>query len=170
MHGKNGEKMRGGQADILWKLTMYLHFGVDKAHACRYNKICSRGSAGIGRQARAYGFKSHLPHQTNIIRTCSSLWETGSDYLFSWIDTKAPVSATGCGESRLLNQEGRRRRKRPNKRKKGGCSRLHGASALCVLTFCLSASFGGKCVSLGKDSSDIALWVAKNLVDLVLDF
>ena len=108
--------------------------------------------------------------QTNIIRTCSSLWETGSDYLFSWTDTKAPVSATGYGESQLLNQEGRRRRKRPNKRKKGGCSRLHGASALCVLTFCLSASFGGKCVSLGNDSSDIALWVAKNLVDLVLDF
>ena len=61
MHGKNGEKMRGGQANILWKLTTCLHFGVDKAHACRYNKICSRGSAGIGRQARLRG-------------VCASVW------------------------------------------------------------------------------------------------
>ena len=50
--------------------------------------IC--GHDGIGRHARfrfscfpALGFESPCPHQTKIIRTRSSLWETGSDYLGS---------------------------------------------------------------------------------------
>ena len=35
----------------------------------------------LGAGSPECGFKSHLPHQTNIIRTSSSLWGTGSDYL-----------------------------------------------------------------------------------------
>ena len=39
-------------------------------------------------------FESCQPHQTNIIRTSSSLWGTGSDYLFISSDTKTPISRT----------------------------------------------------------------------------
>ena len=38
--------------------------------------------------------ESCCPHQTNIIRTKSSLWETGSDYLFSLVDLRKPISET----------------------------------------------------------------------------
>ena len=40
------------------------------------------------------GFESHLSHQTNIIRTKFSLWETGSDYLFSLASSRKPISET----------------------------------------------------------------------------
>ena len=39
-------------------------------------------------------FKRRGVHQTNIIRTSSSLWGTGLDYLFISSDTKTPISRT----------------------------------------------------------------------------
>ena len=41
-------------------------------------------------------FESCQPHQTNIIRTSSSLWGTGSDYLFISRDMKTPISRMAC--------------------------------------------------------------------------
>ena len=48
----------------------------------------------LGAGSPECGFKSHLPHQTNIIRTSSSLWGTGSDYLFISRDMKIHISQT----------------------------------------------------------------------------
>lgn len=42
------------------------------------------------------GFGFFLGHQTNIIRTSSSLWGTGSDYLFISRDMKTPISRMAC--------------------------------------------------------------------------
>ena len=39
-------------------------------------------SVDLGSSAKACRFESCRPHQTNIIRTWSTLWETGSDLLF----------------------------------------------------------------------------------------
>ena len=44
--------------------------------------------------ATSCGFESHHRHQTNIIRTKSSQWEMGSDYLFSLVSTRKPISET----------------------------------------------------------------------------
>ena len=38
--------------------------------------------------------KSCRPHQTNINRTRSSLWEMGSEYLFSLAGSRKPISET----------------------------------------------------------------------------
>ena len=38
--------------------------------------------------------KSCRPHQTNINRTRSSLWEMGSEYLFSLASSRKPISET----------------------------------------------------------------------------
>ena len=54
----------------------------------------------------------------------------GSDYWFSLTDTKAPTSETGWNGSPPRSREAPERRNRPHKRKKGGRSRYHGASAL----------------------------------------
>ena len=42
------------------------------------------------------GFESRRPHQSNIIRTGSSLWEMGSDYLFISGSLKTHPSRTAC--------------------------------------------------------------------------
>ena len=45
------------------------------------------------------------PHQTNIIRTKFSLWETGSDYLFSLEDSRKPISETASSSGRNQSPE-----------------------------------------------------------------
>ena len=45
----------------------------------------------LGASTSVCGFKSHLPHQSKIIRTMSSLRGMGSDYLFSSNDLRIPI-------------------------------------------------------------------------------
>ena len=77
------------------------------------------GHDGIGRHARfrfsysdVLGFESPCPHQTNIIRTRSSLWETGSDYLFSLGGSRKPISETALSSVRNPSREGLGKRSR----------------------------------------------------------
>ena len=48
--------------------------------------------------------------QTNIIRTKSSLWETGSDYLFILRNLRILISAMVLSSVRTPNQEDRERK------------------------------------------------------------
>ena len=86
------------------------------------NWICA--CDGIGRHARfrfscsnACGFESLQAHQTQIIRTKSSLWEMGSDYLFTSRGLRIPISKTVWSSGLSPNREGRGR-SRPYKRKR----------------------------------------------------
>ena len=56
------------------------------------------------------GFESHHRHQTNIIRTRSSLWEMGSDYLFSLESLKKPISETVLSSDRNQSPEAQEKR------------------------------------------------------------
>ena len=55
--------------------------------------------------ATSCGFESHHRHQTNIIRTKSSQWEMGSDYLFSLVSTRKPISETVLPKKKKQIQE-----------------------------------------------------------------
>ena len=59
------------------------------------------------RVSLTYGFKSRFSHQTQIIRTKSSLWEMGSDYLFSLRDLKIRIFAMEWSSGLNPNREGR---------------------------------------------------------------
>ena len=48
--------------------------------------------------------KSCRPHQTNINRTRSSLWEMGSEYLFSLASSRKPISETVLQATRIKAQ------------------------------------------------------------------
>ena len=56
-------------------------------------------------------FKSRLAHQTNKIRTRSSLWETGSDFVFS---TGNSISQTVCLAGPNPSREARKRKNQNN--------------------------------------------------------
>ena len=105
-----------------------------------------RGYGGIGRRAGfrfqwsdPCGFESHYPHQSNIIRTKSSLWETGSDYLFISTDTKTPTFRMALSSVPNPNREDRERRKSAI-RKTGKAAPIIGE--LPCLLLCYSASCG----------------------------
>lgn len=53
----------------------------------------------------ALGFESPYPHQANIIRTKSSLWEMGSDYFFSLNDLRTRISEMELSSGLNLNRE-----------------------------------------------------------------
>ena len=53
----------------------------------------------------AYRFESGHRHQTNIIRTKSSQWEMGSDYLFSSEDSRKRISETVSSNDRNQSRE-----------------------------------------------------------------
>ena len=89
--------------------------------------------------ATACGFKSHHRHQSNIIRTKSSLWETGSDYLFISTDTKTPTFRMALSSVPNPNREDRERRKSAI-RKTGKAAPIIGE--LPCLLLCYSASCG----------------------------
>ena len=84
-------------------------------------------------------FKSCYLHQTKIIRTKSSLWETGSDYLFISTDTKAPTFRMALSSVPNPNREDRERRKSAI-RKAGKAATIIGE--LPCLLLCYSASCG----------------------------
>lgn len=85
------------------------------------------------------GFESHFRHQSNIIRTKSSLWETGSDYLFISTDTKTPTFRMALSSVPNPNREDRERRKSAI-RKTGKAAPIIGE--LPCLLLCYSASCG----------------------------
>ena len=55
-------------------------------------------------------FESCCPHQTNIIRTRSSQWETGSDLLFSSANLRTRISETVLLKDLSQNQEAQEKR------------------------------------------------------------
>ena len=61
----------------------------------------------LGSRGRPCRFKSCYPHQTNKIRTRSSLWETGSDFVFS---TEISISPMVCCAVPNPSREDRERR------------------------------------------------------------
>ena len=63
--------------------------------------------SGTGAQ-QACGFESRSVHQTNKIRTRSSLWETGSDFVFSTRVSFFPMVYCAVQNP---SREGRERRK-----------------------------------------------------------
>ena len=80
---------------------------------------------GIGRHARfrfscreTCGFESLQAHQTQIIRTKSSLWEMGSDYLFILRGLRIPISETVWSSGLSPNQGGRGNQRKSNWRKR----------------------------------------------------
>ena len=58
------------------------------------------------------GFDSRHRHQTNIIRTKSSLWEMGSDYLFSSGGSRKRISETASWSDLNPSREGQGKRSR----------------------------------------------------------
>ena len=88
---------------------------------------------------RTCRFKSCFPHQSNIIRTKSSLWETGSDYLFISTDTKTPTFRMALSSVPNPNREDRERRKSAI-RKTGKAAPIIGE--LPCLLLCYSVSCG----------------------------
>ena len=58
----------------------------------------------------AYRFESGHRHQTNIIRTWFSLWEMGSDYLFSLAGSRKAISETVSSSVRNQNPEAQEKR------------------------------------------------------------
>ena len=85
------------------------------------------------------GFESRRPHQSNIIRTRSSLWETGSDYLFISTDTKTPTFRMALSSVPNPNREDHERRKSAI-RKTGKAAPIIGE--LPCLLLCYSVSCG----------------------------
>lgn len=81
-------------------------------------------------------FKSCYLHQTKIIRTKSSLWETGSDYLFISTDTKAPTFRMALSSVPNPNRE----RRKSAIREAGKAATIIGE--LPCLLLCYSASCG----------------------------
>ena len=69
-------------------------------------------SVDLGSSAKACRFESCRPHQTNIIRTKFSLWETGSDYLFSLAGSRKPISETVLSSDQNQSPEGQEKRNR----------------------------------------------------------
>ena len=63
-------------------------------------------SVDLGSSAKACRFESCRPHQTNIIRTKSSPWEMGSDYLFSLASSRKPISKTVSSNDQNQSPEG----------------------------------------------------------------
>ena len=57
-----------------------------------------------------WGFESPLSHQSNIIRTKSSQWEMGSDYLFSSDGSRKPISETVSSNDPDQSPEGQEKR------------------------------------------------------------
>ena len=55
---------------------------------------------------------SGVVHQTNIIRTNSSQWEMGSDYLFSSGDLRKPISETASSSGQNPSRESQGKRSR----------------------------------------------------------
>ena len=69
-------------------------------------------SVDLGSTAQACRFESCCPHQTNIIRTKFSLWETGSDYLFSLATSMESISETVSSNDQNQNPEDQEKRNR----------------------------------------------------------
>ena len=82
----------------------------------------------LGASTSVCGFKSHLPHQTKIIRTRSFLWERGSDYLFISRSSKIRTSGTVSSSGPPPNQEAQERK---SQIETGVCSHEK-VSQLCV--------------------------------------
>lgn len=60
--------------------------------------------------AMAYRFESGHQHQSNIIRTRSSLREMGSDYLYSLTSSRKPIFETVSSSDQNQSPEGREKR------------------------------------------------------------
>ena len=69
-------------------------------------------SVDLGSTAQACRFESCCPHQSNIIRTRSSLWEMGSDYLFSSGGLRKSISETVSSSVRNQSPEDHGKRNR----------------------------------------------------------
>ena len=77
---------------------------------CRCVGIGRRGGLKIHWANPPCGFDPRHRHQTNIIRTRSSLWETGSDYLFSLATSMEPISETVSSNDQNQNPEDQEKR------------------------------------------------------------
>ena len=87
--------------------------------SCFFGSVCSRvfikvcRCVGIGRRGglkirwanNPCGFDPRHRHQTNIIRTRSSQWEMGSDYLFSSRVLRKRMSAMASSSGRSPSRE-----------------------------------------------------------------
>ena len=62
--------------------------------------------------ARVCRFESYCSHQSNIIRTKSSQWEMGSDYLFSFASSRKPISETVSLNDQNPSREAQEKRNR----------------------------------------------------------
>ena len=76
-------------------------------------EICASGSMDRASDSgsEGWGFESLLAYQRRIIRTCS-LWETGSDYLFSWVNLRKHIAETVLPSNRNPSRESRGKRSR----------------------------------------------------------
>ena len=92
-----------------------------------------------GSKVGCIGIQISVICQSNIIRTKSSLWETGSDYLFISTDTKTPTFRMALSSVPNPNREDRERRKSAI-RKTGKAAPIIGE--LPCLLLCYSASCG----------------------------
>ena len=81
-----------------------------KKYICRCVGIGRRGGLKIRWANNSCGFDPRHRHQTNIIRTRSSLWETGSDYLFALASSRKPISETVLSNGQNQNPEGQEKR------------------------------------------------------------